>query len=439
MAAKIVSPRAELAVLRAMTHKNKRIAGLILSSVDETYFDGSEATELFEAIKRYRTTTGESPTYRLMLEDPDLSEEARDYFRNSEATVQSVEEAQKAVSILGKYRKSRGLYEIAVAIDQAMKSNFNAEKTMEDVTKRLTALRNQRANKEEIVHFGKNNSSMELVKDLLYNDEVDDTIPTGIEPFDKESGGLMRGSLVTLGASSGGGKSLMATQLAINMATAGYKVLLLPLEMTKVEMTARLIANVAKMDVTRILQKKLATGERDLAFKRYRIWAKKVARHGGRITVYKPEAGVTVDEALAAASTYDADVRIIDYIGLLNGIDGDDQWQKLGAAARVAKLNADATKTVNILLCQVSEDGKIRYARAISEHSNNSWIWVVGKEEREKEVGRIQIDQPKARNSRAFRFEQGFNWGQMKVVSVEEVSSSVGDVADTPMENLADI
>jgi hypothetical protein len=206
--------------------------------------------------------------------------------------------------------------------------------------------------------------------------------------------------------------------------------------MSKVEMTSRIIANLAELDVTRILQRRLATGEKEKAYEKYSRWVKRVKARGGRLTVFKPQEDMDIEEVFASVGSYDADVVIVDYISLLKGADSDDAWQKLGAMARVAKINAEATNRVNVLLCQVSDEGKIRYARAISEHSTNSWVWVAAKEEREKEIGRIRIEQPKARNSRSFPFEVGINWGHMKIVEVDS-SDGIGDVPE-PMKNLAE-
>src|SRR5271168_2590319 len=107
---KIVSPSAELAVLRGMTHKNKKIAGALLSSVDSSYFYSEESVEVFNAIKKHMHEEGESPTYRLLIEDPDLSDEARSHLRSSQPTVQSSADADKAARILNKYRQRRGMY-----------------------------------------------------------------------------------------------------------------------------------------------------------------------------------------------------------------------------------------------------------------------------------------------------------------------------------------
>jgi hypothetical protein len=437
MAQKIVSPRAELTVLRAICHKDRKIAGAVLGSVDESYFDSEESIELLKVMKHHVAESGEIPSYKLILEDPSVSQEARSFFRDSDATVQTTEEAHKAVKTLNRYRQLRTLYQTAAYVDaQMQKGKVDLDGMLEHVSNQVAAARTSKTTKDSFLHFGKNNNSQEFIKDLLYNDSKEDTIPTGIKIFDSESGGFMRGSLVSLGASSGGGKSLMgSTQLAMNIASFGYKVVVVPLEMSKIEMASRFMANLAGLDVTKILQRRLAKGERELVEEKYTKWVKRVKKNGGRLTVFKPTEDLDIEEVFAAVNSYGPDVVLIDYISLLKGADGDDAWQKLGAMARLAKINAEATNRVNILLCQVSDEGKIRYARAISEHSTNSWIWVAKKEERSKDVGRITVEQPKSRNSRSFSFDVGIEWAHMRVVDVDQ-SDDVGNVA-TPMKNLA--
>jgi len=208
MGVKIVSPKAELAVLRGMTHKDKRIAGLLLSSVDASYFDAQESRELYEALKSHMSKTGESPTFRLMIEDPELGAHAREYFRDSQATITSIDSALKAVRILNRYRQLRGLYELRMSIDTMLqgKTQIDMDEVLDDVSIQVSCIRSSKQAKDSFLHFGKNNSSTALVKDLLFNPDNESTIPTGIAPFDEQSGGVMRGSLVTLGGSSGGGK-----------------------------------------------------------------------------------------------------------------------------------------------------------------------------------------------------------------------------------------
>jgi len=249
----------------------------------------------------------------------------------------------------------------------------------------------------------------------------------------------MRGSLVTIGATSGSGKSLVANAMGMFQASLGYKVVIVPLEMSKKEQSARMLASISGIDVTRILHQKISEAEKSLIYKKYRRWVLRVKEKGGRYTTFKPQEDMTMEEVLASVNAYDCDVVIVDYISLLKGVDGDDQWRALGAAARYAKINAENTGRVNVILCQVSEELKIRYARALSEHSTNSFIWHAPKAEREREIGVITMEQPKSRNSRSFPLKVGFKWHTMQIVPVSTEDESLGTVdrSKKNMKNLA--
>lgn len=429
--AKLVSPKAELAVLRGMCSKNKHIAGTLLSSVDESHFYSEESVEVFQAIKRHMSEEGTAPSYRLLIEDPSLSDEAREHFRNSVASIQSPAEAVKAAKILNTYRQHRGLYNLAAHINQEYKkSKVDVDSLLENVSTALNIVRSKKSTQNSFIHFGRNNNSLDIVKSILYDDNSEDIIPTGIPEFDDVSGGFARGALVTIGATSGGGKSTVTNAIGMKMALMGYKVLMVPLEMSKKEMTARMMANTSKTDLTKIMTQRLASGEKDLVFKRHRRWERKVKEAGGRYTIFRPEEDMTIEEVMAATSAYQCDVKIIDYISLLKGADGDDQWRALGSMARYAKINAENDKCVNILVVQINDEGKIRYSRAITEHSSNSWTWVATKES--KETGITKIEQPKSRNSLSFPFNIKINYSLMRVESLPQDESGLGTVTEEP-------
>jgi replicative DNA helicase len=412
---KIVSPRAELAVLRGLCHKDRAISGTLISSVDDSYFHSPESVELYEAILKNTVELGKTPSFKLMLEDPDISTEARQHFRDSVATVQSVQEAAKAARILNKYRQKRGLYNMTAYLGEQLKgSRMDVDTVLQKAATALNVIRSKKSTDESFLHFGKNNSSMKIVDSILDDDNSDDIIPTGFEAFDDVSGGISRGSLFTVGGTSGAGKSLLASAMAINMASMGYKVLIVPLEMSKREMTMRIMANVSKTDFTKIRLQRLATGEKELVRKRYKRWVRRVKEKGGRYTIFKPEEDMSIEEIYASVNAYDSDVVIVDYISLLKGVDGADQWRQLGAVARYAKINAENTNRVNVLLCQVNPDGVIRYSKAISEHSSASWVFCATKET--KETGITKVEQPKSRNSLSFPFTVKIDYATMRVL-----------------------
>ncbi len=364
---KIFSARAELTVLRGLFHLDRTVSGTIIASVDESYFYREEGQEIFNLAKTILNEEGKLPKYKIFLDDPDLSDNAKEYLRESQHLLQDQEDAKRAVRVLNKYRKRRGLHSIAHTIDQALQDpKTKIPQLEEDISQALVQVKSVKSQKDAFLIFGKNNNSNEFIEDLLYGEDNDSIIPTGWRTFDDRNGGLGRGSLVTVGANSGGGKSQFAVSLAKNIASMGYKVLIVPLEMSKKEMSSRLVANVAQEDSLNITLKRVE--DPDKVYRKYKNWVKKLKAKKGQLLFFKPEADLTIDEIFASISSYAVDVVIIDYISLLKGVDGDDQWRQLGAACRYAKINAELANRVNIMLCQVSDEGKIRYAGAIREH-----------------------------------------------------------------------
>lgn len=420
--ARIQSPSAELTVLRALLSKDKTVAGTMLGLVDDSYFYDSESLEVYEAVKEHLNENGESPTYNMLVKDPDLSQAARDHLKTSSATVTNVAEAKKAARALNVYRQRRMLYGAVTKVSKAFQSSDLSSKVLstlvQDTQQTLVNLQLRKSTDNAFLHAGKGSNTKNTVTRLLYDDRSDDLIPSGIAAFDDGAGGFLRGALVTVGSTSGGGKSTLTMAMGMKMARMGYKVLMVPLEMTKDEMLMRMMANASKMDLTKIVTQRLSEEEKKLVYRRYMSWEKKVAEAGGVFHIYEPEEDSTIEEIMAATSTYNADVKIIDYATLLKGADGDDQWRALGKIARYCKVHAKSTGCVVILIVQIDESGKIRYSRAMNEHSSYSWIWVASAEA--KQTGIMTIEQPKSRFSMSYPFKVKILYQFMRVEDVDE-------------------
>lgn len=186
------------------------MAGALFSSVDETYFYSPESIELYHSMRRHMKRDGEAPSYRLLIEDPEVSEEARSHLRDSVPTIQTTVDAAKAVRVLNKYRQARGLFNLAANIDARLKNTrLDVDGLLEETAQGLSNVRMKKSSQDAFLHFGRNNNSNAMVKSILYEDNSDETIPTGIKAFDSVAGGFARGALVTIGANSGGGKCLV--------------------------------------------------------------------------------------------------------------------------------------------------------------------------------------------------------------------------------------
>ena len=434
--AKIVSVKAELDVLRGLCHPDRSVSGSIIASTDESYFFNPQSKEIYNAVLSKTRESGTPPSFKSIINDPEISAESIEFFRQSSADVQTKEDVKRAVNLLNKYRQLRCLFDLCTKTSQDLESSsIDIDKTIDYVSDMVNKARASRRVDIETLRFGKGNNSAALIKDILFGENKDDLIPTGYKTFDDINGGFPRGGLVTIGGSTGAGKSVMAVDLAIKQASMGYRVVIVPLEMTQRELTARMIANVTGIDALSITQNhKLSPQEKEVANKKMIAWAKKIAKIGGAVYIYEPDRDISIDEVYAEIASYDPDVCIIDYISLLSGADSDDQWRQLGKIARTAKINAKNTNRVNILLCQVDQEGKIRYSRAISEHSNNSWVFVATQET--KEAGILKIDQQKVRSGRAFPFTLKIAYDKMRISDMpqDSIDVEVGTIPE-PVKN----
>lgn len=417
---RLVSPRTELAVLKAATHRNPSISGTVLSGIDESYFYGESSIEAFHRIQRTLKKTGEVPSWRDLCEDPKLSEEVRarlkKYAKADVEPIKNRKEGLRAIRQLNEYRQLRGLATLSESVSKQLRQGkVHVEDLMDSVGEELITLRSNRSDDATIVRFGLGNNADAIVKRLL-DKSAAEYLPTGFDEFDSKNGGISPGNLFTIGGSSGGGKSTLASQLAINWSGMGEHVCMVPLEMTEDEMTARLMANAAELDVRKILFRKLSVDEEKKYKKAYRKFVLRRKEKEGSLTFFKPKSDMTIEEILACTYTMNPSVIVIDYISLLKGVDGDDQWQKLGAVARYCKVYAETHGVIIVLLCQVSEEGKIRYAQAIKEHSNYCWTFVSTKETRE--AGVINVSQIKARNGELFDFNLKTNMAHMRIRSM---------------------
>lgn len=423
--AKLVSTKIELAALRGLCSPNRRISGTLLAGLDETYFYNEQAQDAYKKILGIMSSTGEAPRWHHLLEDPSLSEDTRDFLKNSRIKIKKKKQITTAVRILNRYRQLRGLYFLGEdLIDRLQKKKVDESQLLQKVSDSLAKVRANKSLKDLALHFGKNNNSYDLVKRMIFEEQKRNYLPTGFRDFDQKNGGIFLGTLFTIGGSTGGGKSALAAQLAMFWAKIGESVVLVPLEMSKEEQTARLLANVAEMDVRKILLQRLSEDEKKKVIKKYIKYVKRAKEKGGRYTIFKPEQDMTIEEILTIASTYAPRVVIVDYISLLKGVSGQDQWQKLSDVARYCKIFAANNNCIVVLLAQVSEEGKIRYSQGVKEHSDYAWLFVSTKESRENEI--LNIEQGKGRNAELFPFSLRARLNVMRIgdLSHEEAEAA---------------
>jgi replicative DNA helicase len=419
--AKLFNSQSEFLVLKTLSERNNsKASGNILSCLDDTSFHTTAAKEIYKRIKTIAKKRSIIISWDDLASDPALSESTRDkitLFKKKPA--RSKEKVDRLVARLNEYRKLRQMFYMASNIDKRLKSSsVEADELLQESAEFITKARSNSDSSKWFTHIGrpKDGTGNSLVKKTL---KVSDTayLATGFRSYDSRSIGIPRGTFMLLGTQTSGGKSAMAGQLAEQMAEKGSKVCLVPLEMDDIEIEQRQLSRISDTPMPDILQaNKLEKSAIRRIKKKYKEFADKVHKNGGVLSYFIPDDDYTMDELLLTLKPHGYDVIIIDYIGLLKGVDGDDQWRALGKATRFAKRFASTTGCAVLGFVQLNEENKIRYSKTMVEHANAAWFWKF--DDMIKESGIITVEQPKSRNQQAFPFYLKHNFSIMKFISL---------------------
>jgi len=180
-------------------------------------------------------------------------------------------------------------------------------------------------------------------------------IPSGYQTIDGYTGGLERGSLVTIAARPSMGKSALAVGMALNVSKA-HAVCLSSLEMDHSSVAYRLIASLSKMDLKLL---RTSTGFSQTAWKKS---ADAVDRISGLKLWIDDNPNRTASQIAAQARRHHArhglDLLMIDYIGLLSS-DGHKSLPRhlqVAEMTRTFKALAKQLDCCVIILCQLNRD-----------------------------------------------------------------------------------
>lgn len=399
---------------------NEKAKAKLLSLLTKDHFYYETAQKTFDRLVRLLRRNSEVPDWTDLTTDAVLPEAVRSEL-DGYASIKVSDNSGRIKRLyeqLDSYRKMRILFFESERVLQALdKDSVDIDKLLTSMADQLVKAQAAEITEDDIVTIGHNSTSSKAFEELI-NKPVNDVVPTGFNAWDNRNGGFFNGGLIIVAATSGGGKSAMINQLCINMSKGGRKVCLVPLEMTRREMMARVAANVTGMNVKKFLIDKLTSREERVARKKWSEFEAEAQRLEGSFRIFEPPTDVSMEEVLTILKPYNDDVVAIDYIGLLKGTDGDDSWRELGKAARFAKVWAKNNNKIVVLLAQLSDEGQIRYSRAIKEHANVMWTWTYGDENRE--TGVIDVIPQKARNQEMTEFQLGHDFSTMRMFDLDE-------------------
>lgn len=415
----LCNDKLEISVIKSICNSGGMLPTFLMSQCSAESFYNEAAKAAYNRIKAVARKEAQFPMWEELCADPVLKEQHRKTLTNADSVLaKNKRQCEKLASSLEKYRKLRTMYLMCEeGIDKLSDDSVEFDTLLDTMGNTLMGLRVGKTSLEsKIVHIGKGNNSSALMKSRLQNTKPT-LVPTGFRAFDEKNGGFNYGSLVTIGATTGGGKTAVASiQLLLNMSMYEPSILV-SLEMTEAECADRILANLGGVKVNKFGAGTLTNPEKNRAAKAYAKFVREQKERDTRYSIWSPEEDVTIEEVLYGLLPFGYRVMLIDYVGLLKGVDGDDQWRQLSNVCRFAKVFAKTHNIIVIILCQVSEEGKVRYAKAIAEHSNNLWLWVYT--EASRESGLLDITQPKARNQDPTPFQLWHDFGYMRVADVD--------------------
>ena len=210
-------------------------------------------------------------------------------------------------------------------------------------------------------------STRELLKQLtdeLENNKPAEAFGTGIEWLDKvTNGGVKRGELLTIGAPTSGGKSILLLQLAVQAIRAGKKVAIFSLEMPATQVLARMVSHMVgyNVGIFRIAGARGAVNKEMLAS--FHSANAEIANSGLVV-----ESGFTDMEAIDAsardlAGKGNADLVLVDYIQLVHlraMASNETREQHVSEITRRLKALALQLNIAVATASQLNEDGKLR-------------------------------------------------------------------------------
>lgn len=411
----------------------KQIREYLLGSTKEELFYAPWWREVYYRLKHITKEKGQLPTDFDILHDPAIANTTKQALQGSvynteNSYIKDLDGSKSVVNRLAGYLQIRKLYELHKNLgDQLIKGVVDINQVTQDVSAKLSEINtNTEDFVSSILKLSNEEATLPIIDKILSKrDNI--YIPTGFTQFDRVNKGLPRGGLTLVAATTGGGKSLIALHMARAQALAGFKVCLVSLEMDEFELLERRFSAISNITLTELKNPENLTIQRKEQAKQDFInYKNKIVQVGGTEDYKCRMNNLTIDELLYGLKPFNYDVIIIDYLGLLKGVDGDDQWRKLSEAARFCKMFAADNNMQIIALAQVDKEGEVRYSKGMLEHANNSFSWVCGKKERER-GGIVEVEQKKARMAEPFSFYLRLNFATM----------SVSDLSDAEKDALA--
>lgn len=251
-----------------------------------------------------------------------------------------------AVIVADKAIKRR-LLSAAETIAQAAYTDDTGDKALDVAEQALLAV-SQGKKKRNLAHVS--DIMREVIDRLSTQDSLVAGLSTGFRAIDMVLGGLQPSDLIIAAGRPGMGKSAWALSVAQNVAKLDGKVAIFSLEMSKEQLTQRLLSMTTMIEAHRLRTKKLSSDDWSIVME--------AANEISSLPLYIDDSsGVSVDyvrrEARRIYAESGLDLVVIDYMQLMSG-QGGNREQEIAYISRNLKAMARELNVPVIALSQLS-------------------------------------------------------------------------------------
>lgn len=194
-------------------------------------------------------------------------------------------------------------------------------------------------------------------------DEVKDKdiigVPTGFFKFDMVTGGLVKSDMIVLAARPSVGKSALLGAISIHAATENYKVGIISLEMSDIQIGARMGSLISDIDFYRIFRNKFEEEkERDALYQYLETLSNLPIKISDKTNVNINDIRAKVSQLI---SKDQIDILFVDYLQLLDSEEGKRNYnreQEVSKMSRGFKLMAKEFNIPIVVLAQLNRESE---------------------------------------------------------------------------------
>lgn len=268
-------------------------------------------------------------------------------------------------------------------------------------------------------------------------------IPTGFYKFDVVTGGLCNSDMIVIAARPSVGKSAFLGGIAVHAAQKGFKVGIISLEMSDIQLGARMSSLVSDMEFYKIFRNKMQDDdERDRLYGHLETLSNLPIKISEKTSVNVNDIRAKVGQLIYKQQ---CDIVFIDYLQLVESVEGNRNYnreQEVAKMSRGLKLMAKEFNIPVVVLAQLNREAEktgdkkpklhhLRESGAIEQDAD-----LVVFIHRDFQSGIIQNEQgnstefeadlivAKGRNIEKPEIKIGFNGPKMKFYDIQEIPNT---------------